>query len=665
MKHFKICMIALFFCMLQIHQVQSQVIKGVLMNAAEISSEIAPGENHQYKLRLEKDQTVFLRLMQQEINLKITTYDPDGERMEEFNSRNRNNGSEFIRLSSKSKGDYSINITAVGEKASPGNYRLNVEKIKPKAVTQEELVDEVFAPWDSGQTPGAAVAVVKDGAIVYKKGYGMANLEYDIPIVPSTVFHIASISKQFTVFAVLLLEKQGELSLDDDIRKYIPEVPDFGKTITLRHLANHTSGLRDQWNLLAMAGWRLDDVITKEHVLKLVKNQKELNFDPGEEYLYCNTGFTLLAEVVSRVSGQSFAEFTDSNIFVPLGMSKTLFYDDHEKIVKNRAYSYSPDKDGYKKSVLSYANVGATSLFTTVEDLSLWALNFEDPVVGDIDMLNKMNTPAVLNNGETFGGGLGQFIGQYKGLNEIQHGGADAGYRTYLTRFPDQNLAVAVFSNDGSFSSATIAHKVVDIYLKDEFKIPEPVEKPNTEEAVSVDLRTLESYVGEYKLEPGVTIKITEDNGILFGQASGQPVLLLKALSVNEFTVDGAGARIEFLKGTNGKTDSIKVNMGDRTMEGSRIETLEKDAVDLSDFEGNFYSDELTTGYEFIVVGDQLLARHSRSSDIELEPEKEDLFSGNKWFFGKVEFIRNAENKITGCKVSSGRVKNVWFRKTN
>ncbi|MGK0448825.1 MAG: CubicO group peptidase (beta-lactamase class C family), partial [Polaribacter sp.] len=243
-------------------------------------------------------------------------------------------------------------------------------------IEKHKQVDELFTVWDTDNTPGAAVAIVKNGVIIYKKGYGSANLEYDIPITPSTIFHIASVSKQFTVFSILLLEKQGKLSLDDDIRKYIPEVPDFGKTITLRHLASHTSGLRDQWNLMGMAGWRPDDVITKEHILKLVTNQKELNFEPGEEYTYCNTGFTLLAEVVARVSGESFAEYTEANIFQPLQMNNTLFYDDHEKIVKNRAYSYYSDDTGFKKSVLSYANVGATSLFTTVEDLSLWAMNF-------------------------------------------------------------------------------------------------------------------------------------------------------------------------------------------------------------------------------------------------------------------------------------------------
>jgi CubicO group peptidase (beta-lactamase class C family) len=304
-----------------------------------------------------------------------------------------------------------------------------------------------------------------------KKGYRSANLEYDIPNSPSTIFHIASVSKQFTVFSILLLEKEGKLSFNDDVRKFIPEVPDFGRTITLRHLASHTSGMRDQWSLLTMAGWRADDVITKEHILKLVSQQKELNFKPGEAYTYCNTGFTLLAEVVARISGKTFAEFTEENIFKPLNMSNSLFYDDHEKIVKNRAYSYNAvGENKYKKSVLSYANVGATSLFTTVEDLALWSMNFSSHIAGNKDIFNKMNTLAVLNNGETFGGAYGQFVNKYKGLIQIQHGEADAGYRSYLGRFPDQKFSVMVFSNLGQSNPGNLALQVADLYLKDSFE---------------------------------------------------------------------------------------------------------------------------------------------------------------------------------------------------
>ena len=299
--------LGLFLCLF-FTKALAQVQKGELLKGKTVSAEIVPKEQHRYSISLEKNQFAFFKLMQEGVDVKVTTYTPKGKKIEEFDSPNGNYGAELFALNSDEKGKYVVEVTPLEENESKGKYSITLNFVKPKALTPGDQVDELFAPWDNKDSPGAAVAVVQNGTIVYKKGYGMANLEYDIPNSPSTVFHIASVSKQFTAFSILLLEKAGKLSLDDDIRKYIPEVPDFGKTITLRHLATHTSGMRDQWNLLAMAGWRLDDVITKEQVLKLVSKQKALNFNPGEEFVYCNTGFTLLAEVVARVSGQSFAE---------------------------------------------------------------------------------------------------------------------------------------------------------------------------------------------------------------------------------------------------------------------------------------------------------------------------------------------------------------------
>jgi CubicO group peptidase (beta-lactamase class C family) len=542
---------------------------------------------------------------------------------------------------------------------------------------------------DNDHTPGAAIAIVQDGEIVYKKGYGMANLEYDIPVTPATVFHIASVSKQFTAFAILLLEKDGLLSLDDDVRMYIPEVPDFGKTITLRHLAHHTSGLRDQWNLLALAGWRLDDVITREQILKLVSKQRELNFDPGEEMLYCNTGYTLLAEVVARVSGQSFPEFTEERIFRPLHMDHTLFYDDHELIVKNRAYSYSREREAYKKSVLSYANVGATSLFTTVEDLSLWALNFEDPVVGDADLILKLRTKGVLNNGDTLSYALGQSLFQYRGLDVIGHGGADAGYRTNITRVPEYRFAVMVFSNNGAFNPAGIANRVMNLYLADAIESKKVEtgnsdgqgntgEQADAEEQVDneeqelsketwepvIDPDTLEAYQGEYEIQPGAVIEIVLETGGLVARVAGQEDVRLKPVSTFEFEVVGENVSASFHRNESDQVQELRIHEGDQTFSAARLEPFDADQVDLSEYVGQFYSDELSTSYEFINEQDTLVARHQRHSDITLTPLKRDGFSGNTWFFGALDFVRDASGSITGCKVSSGRVRNVYFRKT-
>jgi len=666
MKISKIQILTALFISIQLSTTYAQIQKGDLVLNKTISSEFLLAEKHQYKVKLDKDQFAFFKVMQKGVDLKIVSYNNKSEKMDEFDSPNGKFGPELFTITSSYKGEYIIEIFPLDEKEPQGKYEVSVVSIKQKAVSPNEQVDELFTAWSSNDTPGVAVAVVKDGSILYKKGYGMSNLEYDIPITPSSIFHIASISKQFTVFSILLLEKEGKLNLDDDIRKYIPEVPDFGKTITLRHLASHTSGLRDQWSLLEMAGWRMDDVITLEQVLKLVSKQKDLNFAPGDEYLYCNTGFTLLAEVVSRVSNLSFAEFTEKNIFKPLQMNNTQFYDDHEKIVKNRTYSYYSGNTGYKKSVLSFAVVGATSLFTTVEDLSLWSLNFSSHKVGDATIADKMNTLAVLNSGETFGGALGQFVGKYKGLNEIQHGGADAGYRSYLTRFPDQNFSVIVFSNSAEFNSGQMAHKVVDIYLKDKFIVkPKEETSPIGDSVVTltVDQGILKTYLGEFELQPGFIINIIENNGQLSAIATGQSAVSLKPISITEFEVVGVEAKVEFIPNGGENINAIKLYQGGQIMNALRLESFDISSVNLADFSGHFYSEELSTAYDFTVKNDKLIAQHSRLSNFELKPAKKDVFSGNAEYFSQIEFIRDTDNTITGCKVSAGRVRNVYFQK--
>lgn len=330
-----------------------------------------------------------------------------------------------------------------------------------------ERVDKLFASFDTPESPGCALAVIKDGTIAYKRGYGAADLDHDIPISPGTVFHVASVSKQFTAFSVLLLAQQGKLSLDDPVRKYIQELRDFGTPITIRHLLHHTSGLRDQWNLLIMSGWRLsEDVVRDDDVLDLVSRMKELNFKPGEQHLYSNTGYTLLAQIVKRVSGQSLREFTDANIFKPLGMTRTFFRDDHAVVVKNQAYAYNSGPGGaFKLSVPNYDTVGASSLLTTVEDLARWEQNFYDHRVGGRALIEQLQVPGTLNSGEKISYAMGLGVGKYKGLKVVEHSGGDAGYRSHLMRFPDQRFSVACLCNLGNSNPSLLARRVADIHL--------------------------------------------------------------------------------------------------------------------------------------------------------------------------------------------------------
>ena len=525
----------------------------------------------------------------------------------------------------------------------------------------EKSIAKIFKNFNGIDKPGAAIAVVQNGAVVFKKGYGSANLEYDIPVTPNTIFHVASVSKQFTVFALLLLAEEGKLSLDDPIQKYIQEVPNFGQEITLRHLATHTSGMRDQWDLLNLAGWRWDDVITKEHVMKLVAKQKELNFTPGEQYMYCNTGFTLLAEVVARISKKSFAEFTQERMFTPLKMTNSQFYDDHTKIVKNRAYSYYPSENGYAKSVLSYANVGATSLFTTVEDLSLWAMNFKDLKVGSKAIIEQMNTLAVLNNGETFGGAYGQFVGPYKGLQQIQHSGGDAGYRSHLVRFPDQDFAVSVVSNSGVSNPGALALQVADLYLKDEFKVEESTPKKK-EETIALSEKELKAFEGNYwDAKDGYSRKIHLKEGDLQYDRGNGNITKLAAITKNTFRMLNIPTQVtvSFIS-VEGKVGMI-VSEGE-TILGSldQYEPVDPSSVDIKPYLGSYYSEELSTTYTIIEKDGKLVATHPRISDITLTFLKTDTFNvgGNT-----VEFNRANENSIEGLIISTGRVKNLKFIK--
>lgn len=526
----------------------------------------------------------------------------------------------------------------------------------------EASLDKIFKDFDHLQKPGAAVAVVQDGKVVFKKGYGSANLEYDIPVTPETVFHVASVSKQFTVFALLLLAEEGKLSLDDPIQKHIEEVPDFGEMISLRHLATHTSGMRDQWDLLNLAGWRWDDVITKEHILKIVSKQKELNFAPGEKYMYCNTGFTLLAEVVARVSGKSFADFTRRRIFTPLKMTHSQFYDDHQRIVKNRAYSYYPAGFGFQKSVLSYANVGATSLFTTVEDLSLWAMNFKELKVGSKAIVDQMNTLAVLNNGETFGGAYGQFVGPYKGLQQIQHSGGDAGYRSHLVRFPNQNFAVSVVSNNGASNPSNLALQVADLYLKDELKQEEASASERNVKTITLSEKELKAFEGHYwDTQDLYSRKIHLKGGSLQYDRGNGNVTELAPIDKSSFKMLNIPTKVTVTFASEGGQDRMIVSEGE-TILGTLDEytPVKASTVDLKPYVGSYTSEELSTTYTIIVQEGKLIATHPRRSDLSLSFVKTDVFNAGG---NTLQFTKNNAGSISGLEVSTGRVKNLKFGK--
>jgi CubicO group peptidase (beta-lactamase class C family) len=328
-------------------------------------------------------------------------------------------------------------------------------------------VDAIFAEWDKPDSPGCAVGVVQNGRFIYQRGYGMANLDYDIPNGPEMVYYVGSVSKQFTAAALGLLVLDGKVALDDDIRKYFPEMPDYGSPITVRHLVHHTSGIRDVYGIMAMAGLRMEDVFSDSEAVALIARQKALNFKPGDAHLYSNSGYFLMAQLVRRVTGKSLREFADERMFRPLGMTHTHFHDDPGHVMKKRAMSYDRDaRGGYRIAYLqNFDKIVAGGHYTTLDDMRKWDENYYTRRVGGDALQTLIHTRGVLNAGDTIPYAFGNFVASYRGLRTVEHAGGLMGYRAHIYRFPDQHFSVLETCNLGSIDTGPLAEAVAEVYL--------------------------------------------------------------------------------------------------------------------------------------------------------------------------------------------------------
>jgi CubicO group peptidase (beta-lactamase class C family) len=528
-------------------------------------------------------------------------------------------------------------------------------------------VDKVFQKWNRPDSPGCALGVYKNGQVIYKRGYGTANLNDDVPITPATVFHVASMSKQFTAASILLLVQQGKLSLDDDIHKYIPELPDFGERITLRHLLHHTSGLRDQWSLLGLAGWRYSqDLITDDDVMSVLVRQKALNFKPGEKYMYSNTGFTLLAIVVKRVSGMTLREFTTKNIFEPLGMTHTHFRDDHEEVIKHDALGYEQDgKDQpFRMNLTNFDTAGATSLHTTVEDLQLWDENFYHPRVGGPVLIQQMLKRGKLNSGEQQDYASGLVVGTYKGLPTVDHGGADAGYRSDFMRFPEQHFSVAVLCNFADTDPGALVRQVADILLAGDLKDPQPAKEMTKATSVAMSPEQIAAFAGTYwKRDDDVFYRILVKDGTLqmdFGDDEFHP---LKPFAETHFHVAdvswGDHLDLHFIPSVAGKPGSLEQSFdGGKPQIYESVAVVDPTPAQLAAYSGAFVSDEIEPVYRISVQGGKLTLTRLKNKPNPLRPAMQDVFVGE---IGTLRFTRDANQHVSGFILNAGRIQGFQF----
>lgn len=529
-------------------------------------------------------------------------------------------------------------------------------------IDKTKEVDKLFARWDSTASPGMAVGIIKDGELIYARGYGMANLEYNIAITPTSVFRIGSTSKQFTASCIAILALQGKLSLDDDIRKYIPELPEYEKPISIRHLVHHTSGLRDYLTLEYLAGKSDNDFYTPEDSVAALARQKALNFTPGDEHLYSNSGYYLLGVIVQRVSGKSLNEFAQEHLFKPLGMKNTHFHDNHTMIVKNRADGFSPTKTGFRIDMTTLDHVGDGGIFTTVEDLYLWDQNFYDNKL-EKGLLELIHTTGVLNNGEKLDYAFGLGISEYKGLKMVSHGGAFVGYRAEMIRFPEEKFSVICLANLSTVNPSKLCRQVADIYLADKFKEEKVAEKPKKEIVpFTLSKQELEDKVGNYQDERGLRwVSLSLEDDKLMAEAFGEK-LPLTPVSRTHFIAVGAPFQvsIEFVP-VEGKPLKAKVTIeGEETtyIKGPPVKPLTP--AQLQEYAGEYYNDELPAAYKLVIKDGKLFLKYRNLPEDPLKLMAPDKFNLKMLNF---DFIRNKKKKISGFKLNAGRVRIEFVRK--
>jgi len=430
-------------------------------------------------------------------------------------------------------------------------------------------VDKIFAAWDKPTSPGCALGVLQNGRFVYERGYGMANLDYDIPNSPKLVYYVGSDSKQFTAASIALLVLDGKLRLDDDIRKYVPEMPDYGTPITINHLIHHTSGIRDIYGLMSLGGLRIEDVFSDSEAVALIARQKELNFKPGDDYLYSNSGYFLLGQIVKRVTGKSLREFADERIFQPLGMTHTHFHDDPGHVMKNRAMSYESDgKDGYRISYIqNFDKIGAGGLYTTVEDLRKWDENFYTHQIGGDALQAMIHTRGVLNKGDTIPYAFGNNVTTYRGLRVDEHGGSLMGYKAEILRFPDQHVSVLATCNLGSINPGPLAEQVAEVYLGSKMG-PKPerqlANRRSREVALAAQLNSAELavYAGDYYSdEVDATYHLSIENGALVLSARHVEAQKLASTGPDQFRT-GNGLTLRFERSGSERPTAFTIEAG-------------------------------------------------------------------------------------------------------
>ena len=632
------------------------------------SGTLAAGAADRYALDLDAGTFVSGTADQLTVDVVVAVTGPDGAEVGTFDGPAR--GAEPFQFVADQAGAYEVTVRAFEDGA--GDYTISVARLEPVATTPAGRVDQRLARFDGADRPGALVAVVDGGEVVFERAYGLANLTHGVPMTLGTRTNIGSTSKQFTAFALGLLAQRGALDLDDDVRQHLPELPDLGETVTLRHLLTHTSGYRDFLSTLALTGRRIDkgSYIDRAEIVQLVQRQPALQNAPGAAWNYNNSGYALAAMVVERVTGRPFPDWMAEHVFGPLGMTETVVRADPTVVVPNSAQGYLPGEDGRWREVPDlYAAMGAGGMYTTVGDLARWLGNLETAALGGPDLIREMTTPYVLASGDTTGYGLGLMVDRVGGRLRVHHGGADNAHRSMVAYYPELDAGVIVEFN-GPEDAAAVADQVARAFFNDRFVEDEPAEVAAGPQPVAFDDARFDDYAGRYALDvaPGFVLEFRRDgDGGYLIEPTGQPASEVVPVSDSTFASTIVEARVTFHRDPDGVVRSATLHQnGDNRATKLDVEpTADVEPVDLSDYAGRYVSDELETVYVLAVEDGALVARLPGVADaFPARATTPDTFVVTVYgsYPVTLAFDRDASGAVAGFRVDSGgRTRDVRF----
>jgi CubicO group peptidase (beta-lactamase class C family) len=625
---------------------------------------LAQGDTARYTVELGDDWFLYGEVNQISVDVIVRLLGPDGNQRGRFDGPA--GGGERFSSQSTEAGAHTIEVIPFEEET--GDYEITLHRAESLATDPKKLTDQLMSRYDGDDSPGAAVQVWRDGRTLYSKAYGMANLAYGIPFATNTRTNIGSTSKQFTGFAIMLQASRGLLSLDDPIRKHIPELPEFTEPVTVRHIITHTSGLREFVNLILMSGRQLmhGDWIDRSELIDVVQRQPALQNVPGAEFNYNNTAFGLAALIVERTSKQDFHVFMQENVFGPLGMTRTMVRPTPERIVRDMSEGYAPSKEGFRQTGDLGASVGAGGIYSTVEDLQKWVQNFANPRVGSAEIVEQMMTSYVLSDGKKTDYGYGLFIDEQRGLRRVHHGGADLSHRSQLIYYPEINAGITVQSNHAGLNAGGMASQLAAAFFGDAME-PEKDEAAaeTTFDPSTYDPEDFDKYAGRYALDaaPTVILTFTREEAELYLQVSGQPKSKIVPTSDSTFALTIVEASIAFHHNAEGKVDGLTLHQNGEN-HATRLEDAAEDwkptTEDLDAFTGRYFSEELETFYTLALEDTTLVLHHRRLADANLTPGEKDTFSGGGFTFS---FERDRNGQVIGFYAANGRTRDVRFER--